>query len=311
MRATRLAGMALVASALVFAQQTIVKERVIVHSNAPGVPSPPTPPPAPQIEYFAAEFDGAVVKGVPYSAEAVTETTQSLADGNRISRKTTALLFRDSEGRTRREQTLGAIGPWASQSAESPRTVFIHDPVAGVNYVLNSSDHTAQRLPPASGLFELPLPPPPPSPPAPPSTTGNIMYRSSTITHANAGQTKDEQLGKQVIEGVEAEGTRSVVTIPAGQIGNERPIEIRLRTLVFAQAAAGCHEQTQRSAIGRDPLPADECQPRRTCALPVPGPGRLYGGGGSPQCPHQETESDEIGFTNKKGGPGGPPLSLK
>jgi len=35
-----------------------------------------------------------------------------------------------------------------------------------------------------------------------------------------------DQLGKQIIEGVEAEGTRTTVTIPAGEIGNERPIEI-------------------------------------------------------------------------------------
>ena len=37
---------------------------------------------------------------------------------------------------------------------------------------------------------------------------------------------KSEPLGKQTIEGVEAEGTRTVTTIPAGKIGNERPIEI-------------------------------------------------------------------------------------
>ena len=35
-----------------------------------------------------------------------------------------------------------------------------------------------------------------------------------------------ERLGKQSIEGVEVEGTRSTVTIPAGQIGNEQPIRI-------------------------------------------------------------------------------------
>jgi hypothetical protein len=35
-----------------------------------------------------------------------------------------------------------------------------------------------------------------------------------------------ESLGKRTIEGVEAEGTRTTFTIPAGQIGNERPIEI-------------------------------------------------------------------------------------
>jgi TonB family protein len=35
-----------------------------------------------------------------------------------------------------------------------------------------------------------------------------------------------DSLGKQMIEGVECEGTRRVSTIPAGQMGNERPIEI-------------------------------------------------------------------------------------
>ena len=40
------------------------------------------------------------------------------------------------------------------------------------------------------------------------------------------GETKTESLGKQLIEGVEAEGTRMTVTIPAGKIGNDRPLEI-------------------------------------------------------------------------------------
>ena len=47
--------------------------------------------------------DGKVVKGAPYSAQAVTETTQVLPDGNRINRKNVSTIARDSEGRTRRE----------------------------------------------------------------------------------------------------------------------------------------------------------------------------------------------------------------
>jgi hypothetical protein len=54
-----------------------------------------------------------LVKGAPYSAEAVTETTQMLVDGNRIARKNVAQVYRDSEGRTRREQSLDSVGPWA------------------------------------------------------------------------------------------------------------------------------------------------------------------------------------------------------
>ena len=37
---------------------------------------------------------------------------------------------------------------------------------------------------------------------------------------------RNESLGKQSIEGVEAEGTRKTIEIPAGEIGNERPIEV-------------------------------------------------------------------------------------
>src|SRR5205085_3538810 len=40
-------------------------------------------------------FGGRVVKGAPYSAEAVTESVQTLADGNRIVHKTTAQVYRD------------------------------------------------------------------------------------------------------------------------------------------------------------------------------------------------------------------------
>jgi hypothetical protein len=52
-----------------------------------------------------------------------------------------------------------------------------------------------------------------------------------------------ESLGTQVIEGVQAEGTRTTMTIPAGAIGNELPIQIvserwyspELRTVVMSK----------------------------------------------------------------------------
>jgi hypothetical protein len=57
---------------------------------------------------------GKVVKGAPYSAEAVTESTQTLADGTRLTRRTTAQVYRDGEGRTRREQSAAPVGPFAT-----------------------------------------------------------------------------------------------------------------------------------------------------------------------------------------------------
>lgn len=89
-------------------------------------------------------FDSKVIKGAPFSADAVTESVQVLGDGNRITRSTTSKLYRDSEGRTRREQTLNGIGAWTT-TEDAPQMFFINDPVAGTNYILNSNTHTGQK----------------------------------------------------------------------------------------------------------------------------------------------------------------------
>ncbi|HEY0384534.1 MAG TPA: hypothetical protein VGC64_00915, partial [Pyrinomonadaceae bacterium] len=101
-------------------------------------------------------FGNKIVKNAPYSAQATTETTQMLADGNRIVRKNTASVYRDSEGRTRHDQTLSSIGPWAA-AGEPQQTSFISDPVNHVHYVLEPRSRIARKLP------LPPLPPPPPS----------------------------------------------------------------------------------------------------------------------------------------------------
>src|SRR5262249_35579325 len=50
------------------------------------------------------------VKNAPYTATAVTESTQTLVDGNRIVHKNSTFVARDSQGRTRREETLSQMG---------------------------------------------------------------------------------------------------------------------------------------------------------------------------------------------------------
>jgi TonB family protein len=99
-------------------------------------------------------FDSKVVRGAPYSAESVNESVQQLADGNRITHTSKANLYRDSEGRTRRDQTLRHIGPWAT-SEEPAQTIFINDPVAGARYVLNPRTRTAQKMPNVLSLERL------------------------------------------------------------------------------------------------------------------------------------------------------------
>ena len=64
----------------------------------------------------------------------------------------------------------------------------------------------------------------------------DVMIAGPAVMHSQAVQVrhmapggvapdvKKESLGKQMIEGVECDGTRETVTIPAGQMGNERPM---------------------------------------------------------------------------------------
>jgi len=174
---------------------------------------------------------GSPVKGAPYSAQAVTQSTQALADGNRIVNNTSASVYRDSEGRERREQSLPNIGGLSAQGAPT-KTIFISDPVAGVNYSLDPSAKTAVKLP----AMKMGPPPPPGGSPATfvkgvPAIAGgmasggaNVMFFRSGVSDGAAPAV--EQLGSQVINGVSADGTRTTVTIPAGQIGNDKPIQM-------------------------------------------------------------------------------------
>jgi hypothetical protein len=176
------------------------------------------------------------VKNAPYSAEAVSESTRTLADGNRITRKTSSLVYRDGEGRTRREETLTGVGPWAAQEAH--KTILLNDPVAGVNYILDPDKKTAEKIatPPGSDMRFLSSQ----TSAAVPPVAGAVAVRKGIAASkwfdvrmghgvpagANPPDLNTESLGTSIVEGVQAEGTRTTHTIPAGHIGNDRPIAI-------------------------------------------------------------------------------------
>src|SRR6185437_2296141 len=110
-----------------------------------------------QAQFIGGEFNyDKLVKNAPYTADAVSETTQTLADGNRIVHKSTTSLARDSAGRTRREETMGAVGPWSTggSAGETPKIVFINDPVTHMNYVLEPN-HVARAMKVSSGSSDL------------------------------------------------------------------------------------------------------------------------------------------------------------
>lgn len=164
-------------------------------------------------------FERNTVKGAPYSADAVTVTTQTLADGNRIVRRSTGSVARDSEGRTRREQRIEGLGPWAA-GAELPPMIVINDPVAQTSFVLESKSHTARKasmagLPATAAEHIAKLK-------AEASASGKTI---EIVTRHSSGDSVSEDLGTRVIEGVQAEGKRTTRTVAAGEMGNEKPLQ--------------------------------------------------------------------------------------
>lgn len=188
---------------------------------------------------------GEPVKGAPYSAEAVTQTTQTLADGSRIVNSSSSMIYRDSEGRERREESIGKLGAMSAEGTPV-KAIFISDPVAKASYSLDAATHTAHKMVAfgtglgtgmGMGIGSV-------------GTTSVAIVRHGTsvatnhsysdsagapapgmfvetrVIGGNDKAAKVENLGVQTIEGVQAEGTRTTVTIPAGQIGNERDINV-------------------------------------------------------------------------------------
>src|ERR1017187_341126 len=98
------------------------------------------PGPGGQTVEYGAGILRAGVKNAPFSADAVTESSHTLADGNRIHQTLNLKVYRDSEGRTRREQAVHLNG--LAPDANMQQMVFIHDPVAGVSYSLNAKERT-------------------------------------------------------------------------------------------------------------------------------------------------------------------------
>ena len=199
-----------------------------------------------------------ITTGRPYSAEATTEFVQVLGDGNKIARKSIVRIYRDSDGRTRREE-LGTDG--------TVKLVSIYDPVAHVTFVLDPATRTARKsasrvaYPAAAstlsederkriearttvdrgspGAAGIVLAAPGGTPPA---LTEELRKRQQAEIAAGAGgrgrgvmppatrmlqDAKEESLGQKAIEGVMADGKRVTTVLPAGAIGNQQPITVQ------------------------------------------------------------------------------------
>jgi len=170
-----------------------------------------------------AAVESRVTPGAPYSADAINESTQTLADGNRIVQKSTTRIYRDGEGRTRREI--------AAEKKGTPAEVFINDPVTGTRYLLETLNRVAvksqgseqelemikKKLAVESEIKVQKMKQKTPA-------GGPAVQAEGEAPVMKKREPETESLGQQMIEGVLCEGKRTSITIPAGAIGNERPI---------------------------------------------------------------------------------------
>ena len=162
---------------------------------------------------------GKVVTGAPFSAVAVTTFSHTLADGNKISNTHQITLYRDSQGRFRKEGSMPPMGEFAVDQPHS--FVMIHDPVAGKGFLLNPDKKVAHVMPlpnhgPRNGKARKGISADAPS-------GGPDAIDSAETTNPNVTK---ESLGTQTLNGISAQGTRFTRLIPAGKIGNDKPIQI-------------------------------------------------------------------------------------
>ncbi|MBX7172287.1 MAG: hypothetical protein K1X72_15075 [Pyrinomonadaceae bacterium] len=190
-----------------------------------------------------------IVKNAPFSAEAISENAQTLADGNKIKTTFSLKMYRDKEGRFRRE---GSINPGMLLTPifKSQPVFHIIDPVDGVQYYLDITTKTARETkmkpiysPGDKKIVEFPK-----------DTVKSkvveekiaknqeqkkvIEERVAKVKESlfdkpktrevviESDYVKTESLGTKTIEGVEVVGSRIIHGINAGSIGNEKPIEI-------------------------------------------------------------------------------------
>ena len=201
------------------------------------------------------------LKGAPYSAEIATDSTQTLSDGNRIVQHSTGRVYRDREGRVRREEDRPSGTP----------AISIVDPVAGVSYSLDPESRIAWKSTTRASeevtkeivrqalearresVGRGAAPPTPGSDEAQRLEEERRKVEAEVATARMGGggrgvgvgggrvgggrgrgepgrggveQHSDEQLAPRQMEGVRVEGHRTTTTIAAGAIGNEQPIKI-------------------------------------------------------------------------------------
>ena len=190
--------------------------------TAAGVAQSAPPPPSPPHDTFflggpgraggmmGGEFgEGKTVTGVPLSGILIVTRDTTLADGNKIHNESQAKVYRDAQGRIRRELNVDLVTPATGNVKRN--VVIIVDPVAGQRYMLNPDNKTARAMPLHGPRHDG-------------QEHGGPMQAMGGP--GESGAVNKEDLGTKTVNGLQAEGVRVTRTIAAGAIGNNKPIDV-------------------------------------------------------------------------------------
>jgi hypothetical protein len=135
----------------------------------------------------------------PFTATVNTEWVRLLANGTRITLVNHRLIARDSAGRIFQERRM--LVPQNGKQESFLNQTEISDPILKQQYICRPTENTCQLE--FRQSFESAVQP---------------------LGGVNRTEPGTQSLGTQTIGGVETFGTRETIVIPAGEIGNDSPV---------------------------------------------------------------------------------------
>jgi hypothetical protein len=164
-------------------------------------------------------FGGVIpATNTPFSATIQTTHEEKFVDGNVIHGQIVTHAYRDSAGRVRSE-TSGLCNFDPDGQLRPTFTISVDDPATrtSMSWQVNDTSEKVARVyhepdPKTAAATAMPL-------------TEQQRQRIAQLQEHSRKYTRNEKLGSKMIGGMMTDGSRQITTIPAGEQGNDRPIE--------------------------------------------------------------------------------------
>lgn len=176
-----------------------------------------TPSPCGVMATGVSMYGGMPKTNTPFSATVQTTHEEKFADGNAIHGLIVTHEYRDSAGRIRGETSM--LCNIAPDGQLRPNLIIsVNDPVArtSMSWQVNGM---------GGKIVRIGHQPDPQTAPTAPALTEEQRKQNALVQEHWRKNNRTEKLGTRTIAGVLCDGTRTVRTTPAEELGNEQPIE--------------------------------------------------------------------------------------